>query len=275
MFDTPEAARDSYVALVMSDLNTRLGSPPPKVPKRSASKSPEDKPSAAKKVKTPKSDVAALTAAVSALSVSDSPKKAKSPKAAKPPKEPKAPKEPKPPKAAKSPKEPKVAKSPKSPKEPKAPKSPKAAKSPKSPKKAAKAAKVPAADLNLVRVDATWRPKLKAVAKKHGAAIVKETEAALCAYLNTLSKEDFNAKSGEEHVADFLTAPAAPSEFPATNPLTKVTRVEFEGKDYYVNLETKRIYEGEGEQDDAGNWTHYEPIGYVGMEPFVEMVLPA
>lgn len=146
---------------------------------------------------------------------------------------------------------------------------------------AAKAGDAPAAakkaeDANLAKVDPTWRKHLKTGAKAQKVEVTKEMEAALLTHLNGLTKEEFNAKKAEEHVSTFLgrsNAAAAPAE--ETKMPTNLTVVEFEGKEYFVNEETKRVYVGEGEEDpETGGWTHYEPIGYVGMEPFADMEIP-
>jgi hypothetical protein len=48
--------------------------------------------------------------------------------------------------------------------------------------------------------------------------------------------------------------------------------VEFNGKDYYVNPETKRVYEGEIDEE-SGTVKVTKPVGYVGMAEFKDMVL--
>lgn len=134
-----------------------------------------------------------------------------------------------------------------------------------SPKKAAKPPKVkPAEDANLPKMDPTWRKHLKKADK----AATKESESELLTYLNALTKEEFNAKKAEEHVAHFLASrvTAEDGKEPAD-----LTEVDFQGKTYYVNPESKRVYEGEGEYDDEVGWTHYKPVGYVGMAMFAEM----
>jgi hypothetical protein len=126
---------------------------------------------------------------------------------------------------------------------------------------------------NLPKVDATWRKHLKAAAKAQKVEVTKEMEASLLAYLNIMSKDIFNSKKAEEHVVAFLASPPAPAAVVETQP-ANLEIVEFEGKDYYVNPETKRIYEGEGEYDsETGAWTSYKPVGYVGMAAFAEMKL--
>jgi hypothetical protein len=115
---------------------------------------------------------------------------------------------------------------------------------------------------NLPKIDPTWRKHLKAADKEHA----KELEPELLKYVNSLSNEDFHAKTTEAHVADFV---ASRSDDKVEAELTEVT---FEGKEYLVNPETKRVYEGEGVYDEATReWTNYKGVGYVGMAAFTEM----
>lgn len=117
---------------------------------------------------------------------------------------------------------------------------------------------------NLPKIDPTWRKHLKAADKEHA----KELEPELLKYVNSLSNEDFHAKTTEAHVADFV---ASRSDGKVEAELTEVT---FEGKEYLVNPETKRVYEGEGVYDEATReWTNYKGVGYVGMAAFTEMKL--
>jgi len=115
---------------------------------------------------------------------------------------------------------------------------------------------------NLAKIDPTWRKHLKAADKEHA----KELEPQLLEYVNALTNEAFNAKTAEAHVADFV-ASRSDGKVEA-----ELAIVEFNGKDYYVNPETKRVYEGEGVYDEATQaWTNYKPVGYVGMAAFTEM----
>ena len=137
-----------------------------------------------------------------------------------------------------------------------------------------KAKKVkPAEDANLAKVDPTWRKHLKkAAGDKH----TKEQEAELLTYLNGLTKEEFDGKKAEEHVKTFLGEPEVAVVAPVV-PIEKVDAdlevVEFNGKDYFVNPETKRVYEGEGEYDEEVGWTNYKAVGQVGQFEFAEMKL--
>ena len=115
---------------------------------------------------------------------------------------------------------------------------------------------------NLAKIDPTWRKHLKSADKEHA----KELEPELLKYVNALTNEAFNAKTSEAHVADFV-ASRSDGKVEA-----ELAIVEFNGKDYYVNPETKRVYEGEGVYDEATQaWTNYKPVGYVGMAAFTEM----
>jgi hypothetical protein len=94
----------------------------------------------------------------------------------------------------------------------------------------------------------------------------------LLTYLNAMTNAAFNSKGAKEHVADFvatLTAPPEPAAVEMVDASLEV--VEFQGKEYYVNPETKRVYEGELDEEGALKVTR--PVGYVGMAEFKEMTL--
>jgi hypothetical protein len=135
---------------------------------------------------------------------------------------------------------------------------------PVEPAKEKKPRKKPVAteNANLAKIDPTWRKHLKAADKDHA----KELEPQLLEYVNSLTNEEFHAKTTEAHVADFV---ASRSDGKV---LSDVTEVDFEGKTYYVNPETKRVYEGEGVYNESTQeWTNYKAVGYVGMAAFTEM----
>ena len=115
---------------------------------------------------------------------------------------------------------------------------------------------------NLAKIDPTWRKHLKAADKEHA----KELEPQLLEYVNSLTNEEFHAKTTEAHVADFV-ASRSDGKVEA-----ELTEVEFNGKTYLVNPETKRVYEGEGVYNESTQeWTNYKPVGTVGMAAFTEM----
>ena len=125
----------------------------------------------------------------------------------------------------------------------------------------AKKAAVPE-NANLAKIDPTWRKHLKAADKEHA----KELEPQLLEYVNSLSNEEFHAKTTEAHVADFV---ASRSDGKV---LTELTEVDFNGKTYFVNPETNRVYEGEGVYNESTQeWTNMKAVGYVGMAAFAEM----
>jgi len=119
-------------------------------------------------------------------------------------------------------------------------------------------------DANLAKIDPTWRKHLKHADKDHA----KDLEPELLEYLNALSKDDFHAKKAEDHVADFIASRVAKSDGKVEADLVIV---DFNGKEFFVNPETKRVYEGEGTCDAEGEWTSYKPVGYVGMAVFADM----
>jgi len=125
----------------------------------------------------------------------------------------------------------------------------------------AKKAAVPE-NANLPKIDPTWRKHLKAADKEHA----KELEPQLLEYVNSLTNEEFHAKTTEAHVADFV---ASRSDGKV---LTELTEVDFNGKTYFVNPETNRVYEGEGVYNESTQeWTNMKAVGYVGMAAFTEM----
>jgi hypothetical protein len=139
-------------------------------------------------------------------------------------------------------------------------------------KEAKKAAKValPASPKpvgNVPKIDPTWRKLLKEADKEHA----KELEPELLKYLNSMDNAAFNDKPARQHVADFIATrqPVAEPVEPAGPVDLEV--VEFNGQDYYVNPETKRVYEGVMSED--GELKITRPVGYVGMADFKDMVL--
>ena len=252
-FDSAEAARDDFVAKVMAELFPEGEQPAAVAPKKvkKAKKAAEAAPAPeASPKKSPEEKAAEKAAAKEAEKKAKEEAKAAE-KAAK--EEAKAAK-----KAAKSPKkadaEPAAAGAGEPAPEPK----------PASPKKPKKAKANP--DANLPKIDPTWRKALKEADKEHA----KELEPELLTYVNLLANPVFHNKGVKEHIADFLAARAAPAPAPE-GVVVDLEVVEFNGKEYYVNPETKRVYEGE--MNEAGELTVTRPVGYVGMADFKDMVL--
>jgi len=149
----------------------------------------------------------------------------------------------------------------------------KAAKAAEKPaKKSPKAAEValpasPKAAANVPKMDPTWRKLLKEAAGKEHA---KELETEMLKYLNGISNAVFNDKPARQHVAEFLEA-RKPVAAPEPAGPIDLEVVEFNGQDYYVNRETKRVYVGT--LDDEGELKTTHGVGYVGMADFKDMVL--
>jgi len=141
----------------------------------------------------------------------------------------------------------------------------------KAAKKSPKAADValpvsPKAAANVPKIDPTWRKLLKEADKEHA----KELEPELLKYLNSISNAVFNDKPARQHVTEFLAARQPVAEPEPAGPVD-LEVVEFNGQDYYVNPETKRVYEGVMSED--GELKITRPVGYVGMADFKDMVL--
>jgi hypothetical protein len=136
----------------------------------------------------------------------------------------------------------------------------------KSPKKAAEVVlpASPKPEVNQPKIDPTWRKLLKEADKDNAKALEPE----LLKFLNGMSNAAFHSKAAREHVAAFI-ASRAPAAEPAAPVDLEV--VDFNGKEYYVNPETKRVYEGV--MGDDGDLKITRPIGYVGMADFKGMTL--
>ncbi len=273
-YATKEEARDQYIKLVMAELfpgeeippTPQTADPVPEKPKKAKA------PKKAKKAEAPVEAAPAppavavlveetvpeeVTVPMPAAAGAGSPKKAASPKKPKQTTEEKE--------AAKAAKEAEKAKA----KEEAAAAKAKAKEEAKAAKEAEKAKAK--AEMNLAKMDPTWRKALKEAEKDKEKA--KALEAPLLAYLNAMTNAAFNGKGAKEHVANFLATQAAPdAPAPADELIDANLEVaEFNGKEYYVNPETKRVYEGELDEDGTLKVTR--PVGYVGMAEFKDMTL--
>lgn len=110
---------------------------------------------------------------------------------------------------------------------------------------------------NLEKLTATNKKHIKKWADEVGVTEEPDTKA-LLAHVNAMSAEEFNGATFEQHVKSFLQ----PKEEEA-NDGDELEEYEFNGKTYYVNKETDRIYEQRGEA--------YVAVGYIGMAAFAEM----
>ena len=131
--------------------------------------------------------------------------------------------------------------------------------------RAKKAAAVPAVEgpLNFDKFTPTDTKKLKAIAAELS---VEADKKALLAYMNGLSKEEFNAKKAEDHFRDFLTPKPAAKAEEDEGEEREMLEIEFKGKTYLVDAATKRVYE---ERNDVTVC-----VGHVGAGDFAKMVLP-
>jgi hypothetical protein len=112
---------------------------------------------------------------------------------------------------------------------------------------------------NIDKLTATNKKHIKKWAEEVGAA--EPDTKALLAHVNAMSSEVFNGSTFEQHVKSFLQ----PAEQPAEEKELQVLPVQFQGKTYYVDEETDRVYE-ERDGEHVG-------VGYVGMAAFADMKL--
>lgn len=127
--------------------------------------------------------------------------------------------------------------------------------------------KAKAPGVNIKSLNKTQEKKLEKVTKDHKLETTKE---ALLEYLNGLTPEDFDAKKFEDHILDCFKPKPKEEEKVATD----LVVVEFEGKDYFVDENTKKVYLPKGEPDAEGNYPGWDMVGYVGMAAFEKMVIP-
>ena len=108
---------------------------------------------------------------------------------------------------------------------------------------------------NLDKINPTQRKALKKIKED---ADPKE----FLAYINKLSEEDYKARTFEEHVQNFVKPVEKEVEERA------LVGVEYEGKQYFVDPDTQKVYE-------AGEDGVDKLVGHVGMLMFKDMVVPA
>jgi hypothetical protein len=113
---------------------------------------------------------------------------------------------------------------------------------------------------NIEKLTPTHKKHLKAVAAE---LKVEPKEKEFLAYANEMTAEEWGAKSLDDHLRLFLQPEGAPALAP---PPKEFLEVEFNGKDYLVDPETKFIYTATDGAIKAR--TH---VGVVGMLEFAEM----
>ena len=240
-----DEARDAFTEALLKELGLNSGavhapiSEPLGTPTKART---EEVPAAPKKAKRTKKDkeeedvVVALTAAVAELSVEPTPKKAKT--AAKKKEEPVA----VPASNAGAGAPPVVA-----PVEKKKP----------GPKPKAVKAEGP---VNLEKLTPTHKKHLKAIAEE---LKVEMRDKEFLAFANGMSAEEWSGKALDDHIRVFLT-PTPPALAP---PPTEFLVVDFKGKEYLVDPETKFVYAS----SDDGVVAARDHVGVVGILEFAHM----
>lgn len=118
----------------------------------------------------------------------------------------------------------------------------------------------PEGPVNLEKLNPTQTKKLKSIADELKGEVDKK---AFHEYLNSLPKEEYDAKTFDDHARTFLAPPAPVAEEPV---LTKCAKVEWQGAVYLVDPETQKIYAPRGSIN--------EHVGHVGMLEFAGLEIP-
>jgi hypothetical protein len=247
-----DEARDAFTVALLKELGLSSGaahapiSEPLGTPTKART---EEVPAAPKKAKRTKKDkeaedvVVALTAAVAELSVEPKPKKAKT--AAKKKEEPVPAPVAVPASNAGAGAPPVVAEA--APKKKPGPK-PKAVK--------------PEGPANLEKLTPTHKKHLKAIAEE---LKVESRDKEFLSYANGMSAEEWSGKALDDHIRAFLT-PVPP---PLAAVPTGFLEVEFKGKDYLVDPESKFVYADFNDEDSPIR--ERDHVGVVGILEFAHM----
>lgn len=225
-----DEARDAFTEALLKELG--LGPVAAHAPvSEPETKKAAPKKRAAKKEEKEEDVVVALTAAVAELSVEPKPKKAKT--------------------AAKKKEEPVP--------EPVAPVVAPVEKKKPGPKPKAAKAEGP---VNLEKLTPTHKKHLKTIAEE---LKVETRDKEFLAFANGMSAEEWSAKALDDHIRSFLT-PVPP---PLADPPTEFLEVEFKGKSYLVDPETKFVYATSDEDDSVVRARDH--VGVVGILEFAHM----
>lgn len=128
-------------------------------------------------------------------------------------------------------------------------------------KKVGEKRKEPGPPTNIDKFNPTQTKKIKQISEELKAEIDKK---ALLMYMNNMTADEFDAKKIEDHIRSFV-APKVVEQVAKVDLDSEVEcdEVEFNGKTYYVQPVTRRVYEQQGEVNVA--------VGYVGMAEFANM----
>lgn len=117
----------------------------------------------------------------------------------------------------------------------------------------------PEGPVNVEKLTPTHKKHLKAMAEELRCAI---DDKSFLAYANAMSAEEWGTKSLDEHIRAFAT----PAALPLAPPPTEFDEVEFNGKEYLVDPETRFVYEAVEEGAPVRN-----KLGVVGLLEFKDM----
>lgn len=122
----------------------------------------------------------------------------------------------------------------------------------------------PEGPVNVEKLTPTHKKHLKAIAEE---LKVDPRDKEFLVYANGLTAEQWSAKPLDDHIRDFLT----PTPAPLSPAPTCFLQVEFNGKEYLVDPETKYIY---ALVDDDQKIRERDRLGIVGVKEFADMEIP-
>jgi hypothetical protein len=118
----------------------------------------------------------------------------------------------------------------------------------------------PEGPANLEKLTPTHKKHLKAIAEE---LKVDSRDKEFLSYANGMSAEEWSGKALDDHIRSFLT-PTPPPLAPAP---TEFLEIEFKGKEYLVDPETKFVYAN----SDDGVIAARDHVGVVGILEFAHM----
>ncbi len=131
-------------------------------------------------------------------------------------------------------------------------------------------AKKESGPVNIEKLNPTQVKRLKALCQEKNTDANKQ---ALLTYLNGMSKEEFDAKSFDDHIKTFVDAPQVSNAAGGSRPAEEDKEcicVEFKGKEYWVDTTASpaKVYV----TNPASGVDEY--VGNVGFGEFAEMTVP-
>jgi hypothetical protein len=118
--------------------------------------------------------------------------------------------------------------------------------------------------VNVEKLTPTHKKHLKAIAEE---LKVDSRDKEFLVYANGLTAEQWSAKPLDDHIRDFLT----PTPGPLSPAPASFLEVEFNGKDYLIDPDTKYVYAVVGDDQKI---RERDRLGIVGVNEFADLEIP-